>query len=173
MRVGSPTVVTSPVRIEIKAADDPAFSRVAQLRGGGDAMQLPLLLPGAYSLTAALSGFRQAEAALYLAPATVAEVVIEFCDPNFTCTASTTRVFHHDTLGHGYAFDRGVLDSLPGDDAAASVVETSVAQVIVDRISTGGLWVGEAALVGGSGSSCHERRTGESPQFGTISAFWM
>jgi len=153
VRVGSPTVVTSPVRIEIKAADDPAFSRVAQLRGGGDAMQLPLLLPGAYSLTAALSGFRQAEAALYLAPATVAEVVIEFCDPNFTCTASTTRVFHHDTLGHGYAFDRGVLESLPGDDAAASVVETSVAQVIVDRISTGGLWVGEAALVAGSGSS--------------------
>ena len=33
---------------------------------------------------AGLSGFRQAEAVLYLAPATIAEIVIAFCDPGAT-----------------------------------------------------------------------------------------
>ena len=50
-------------------------------------------------------------------------------------------------------FDRPALETFPGGDSLASVVETAVAPLIVDRMSTGGLWLGEAALIGGNGSS--------------------
>ena len=153
VRIVSPTNLTSAVHLEIKAAVDPEFLRTTELVDRQGAAVFPLLLPGTYRLTATLSGFRDAEAVFYLASATVAEVVVDFCAPDEACVASTTRVVHYDTFGHGYTFDRSVLETFPGDDASASVVETSVAQVVVDRISSGGLWAGEAALIGGSGSS--------------------
>jgi len=153
VRVISPATATSPVHLELKAADDPEFLRDAELIDVRDAAFFRQLLPGTYRLTAALSGFRDAEAVFSLASAAIAEVIIDFCDPADACVASTTRVVHSDAFGHGYSFDRSVLGTFPSDDASASIVETSVAQVVVDRISSGGLWAGEAALIGGSGSS--------------------
>jgi len=153
VRVISPAIVTSPVHLEIKAADDPEFLRTAELIDLRDAALFRQLLAGTYHLTAALSGFRDAEAVFSLAPAAIAEVIVDFCDPAAACIASTTRVVDSDAFGHGYSFDRSALETFPSDDASASIVETSVAQIVVDRISSGGLWAGEAALIGGSGAS--------------------
>ena len=63
------------------------------------------------------------------------------------------RLVREDDGGSTRAFDASMLESFPADDTLASVAETAVAPIIVDRISSGGLWVGEAALLAANGSS--------------------
>jgi hypothetical protein len=56
-------------------------------------------------------------------------------------------------VGTDRTFDESLIETLPADDALAAIVETTVAPLIVDRMSNGGLWVGEPAFIGGQASS--------------------
>ena len=153
VRVASSPLLSSGAVFELRTADGSPSSRTAELHDARLVALFPSLLPGIYRFVARLQGFRSAEVDVSVAPGTIAEVVVEFCELAAACTESRVRVTHTDALGHGYAFDRTTLATFPGDDAASSVVETTIASAIVDRMSTGGLWAREAALIGGPGSS--------------------
>ena len=55
--------------------------------------------------------------------------------------------------GDNRVFDAEILETFPGDDALAAVVEKGVGPLIAHRIGNGGLWTGEPVLIGGNGSS--------------------
>lgn len=99
-----------------------------------------------------LPGFREAGADVHVQMATTHEVLVDLRRSDGTSGESSVRLVQIEPLG-ARTFDRPVLQTFPGDDPLASVVETAVAPLIVDRMSNGGLWLGEAALVGGNGTS--------------------
>jgi len=152
VRVVSPRVLSSAATVQLTSVNA-AFSQTAELRDSEAVAQFPRLLPGVYRLTARLQGFGDAETNVTVAPGSLTDLEVEFCEATAVCPKSVTRVTHTESVGHGYDFDRATLASFPGDDAAASVVETTIASMIGDRMSTGGLWAGEASLIGGPGSS--------------------
>jgi hypothetical protein len=124
--------------VEIAAADRPAVARA--------------LRAGTYRITVRVSGYRDASATVDLAPATHSEYEVELHGSDQAGDSILRRV-SSEPVGTDRTFDESLIETLPADDALAAIVETTVAPLIVDRMSNGGLWVGEPALMGGQASS--------------------
>jgi len=124
--------------VEIAAADRPAIARA--------------LRAGTYRITVRVPGYRDASATVDLAPATHTEYEVELRGSD-QAGDSILRRASSEPVGTDRTFDQSLIETLPADDALAAIVETTVAPLIVDRMSNGGLWVGEPALIGGQASS--------------------
>ena len=146
IRIVSPTPLPATVTVELAAWP---FSSTAEIPEGSRPVIVRTLPAGTYRMTARLSGYLDAAADVHLEAAAHNEYVIEFRQS----ADSTIRLVSSEPVRTVRTFDERLLESFPGDDSLAAVVETAVAPLIVDRISNGGLWVGEAALLGGLGSS--------------------
>ena len=146
IRIVSPTPL--PAKVTVELATWP-FSSTAEIFEGSRPVIVRTLPAGTYRMTARLSGYLDAVADVHLEAAAHNEYVIEFRQS----ADSTIRLVSSEPVRTVRTFDERLLESFPGDDSLAAVVETAVAPLIVDRISNGGLWVGEAALIGGQGSS--------------------
>jgi hypothetical protein len=98
-----------------------------------------------------VAGYRDAIATIDLETATHSdyEVALRRIDET---DESTVRLLSREPVRTVRAYDERLIATLPADDPVAAIVETTVAPLIVDRMSTGGLWPGE---------SCIHRRTGQ------------
>ena len=110
------------------------------------------LRAGTYRIIVRLSGYRDASATVDLTPATHNEYAVELRRSDEGGDSMLRRV-SSEPVGTDRTFDESLIETLPADDALAAIVETTVAPLIVDRMSNGGLWVGEPAFIGGQASS--------------------
>jgi hypothetical protein len=115
------------------------FSSTAEILEGSRPVIVRTLPAGTYRMTARLAGYLNAAADIHLEAAAHNEYVIEFRQS----VDSTIRLVSSEPVRTVRTFDERLLESFPGDDSLAAVVETAVAPLIVDRISNGGLWVGK------------------------------
>jgi hypothetical protein len=149
---GSPVPLPADPTVEFRAW--PFSSTTAGRLGVVHALR-----PGSYRLTVRLAGYRDATIDANLGAARHHEYVVEL-RPFDQAADSTIRLVSSEPVGTARVFDESLVDTLPADDPLAAIVETTVAPLIVDRMSTGGLWVGEAALIGGQASSWRQASIG-------------
>ena len=100
VRVVSPRVLSSAATVQLTSVNA-AFSQTAELRDSEAVAQFPRLLPGVYRLTARLQGFGDAETNVTVAPGSLTDLEVEFCEATAVCPKSVTRVTHTESVGHG------------------------------------------------------------------------
>jgi hypothetical protein len=147
--------IVSPVPLPAMATvafDAWPLSSIADIAQTGRPAIVRALPAGTYRVTVRLPEYRDATASVTLSPASHSEYEVVLHPIDHTI-ASTLRLVSSEPVGTVRTFDEALLDTLPADDPLAAIVETSVAPLIVDRMSTGGLYVGEAARIGGQASS--------------------
>ena len=152
VRVVAPDPLPASASVEVRALDS-TLSWTAAVSDSDREAVFHHLPPGTYKVTVRLPGFREAAADVPLRMATTTQVLVDLRPIDGTSGETSVQIASAEPLGAARLFDRPTLESFPGDDPLASVVETAVAPLIVDRMSNGGLWLGEAALVGGYGTS--------------------
>jgi len=108
--------------------------------------------PGDYLIVVKAPAFHDAVTRVSVDPGAMHEFVADMSDSD-TDSAPSGLTEASGRRGGNRVFDRDILETFPGSDGVAGVVETAVAPLIVDRIANGGLWTGERVLVGGNGSS--------------------
>ena len=152
VRIVLPDPLPAGATLELQALDGRLLLTIDVPDQARDAIfrQVP---QGAYRLVARLAGHREAVADLVARGATTFVYAAELRRTDAPASDSTLRLVRTEAGATDRAFDRAQLATFPGDDAHAAVVETAVAPIIVDRMATGGLWLGEAAVMGGYGSS--------------------
>ncbi|MBI4887250.1 MAG: carboxypeptidase regulatory-like domain-containing protein [Acidobacteria bacterium] len=152
VRVVSATPVAGSTIVELVSAASPLRWTLG-VRDQNDAAIFHHVPPGSYRLTVRQPGFRETAADVDVRAATMLEFVVDFRRTTQPGGEPLLQLVRTDPVGDVRAFDQSMLGTFPGDDALASVVETAVAPLIVDRMSSGGLWLAESALVGGYGGS--------------------
>ena len=108
--------------------------------------------PGDYQIVVKAPAFHDAVTRVSVDAGTMNEFVVEMSSSDKDSGPSELTDASRRRSGDRI-FDRDLLETFPGDDPVAGVVETAVAPLIVDRIANGGLWTGERVLIGGNGSS--------------------
>ena len=108
---------------------------------------------GSYRLVVTLAGFKEAVLDVLITAGATHEFLVELRPVGLGTADSVIRIAQTAPAANARVWDRSAVETFPGDDPISSIVETTVAPVIVDRMSTGGLWIGEAALVGGQAGS--------------------
>jgi len=149
LRIVSPTPLPAIASVEIAAWP---YVSVGEISGAGTPVIVRALAAGSYRITVRLPGYRDVRANVSLAPATHSEYAVELHRADED-GESSFRVVSSEPVRIVRTIDEPLLDTLPADDPLSSIVETTVAPLIVDRMSTGGLYLGEAALIGGQASS--------------------
>jgi hypothetical protein len=149
IHIVSPAPLPATATVEFAAWP---FSTTATTSNASRPTMVRVLAAGTYRVTVRLAEHRDAIATITLNPATHSEydVALHRIDD---VVESTIRLVSSEPVGTDRTFDETLIETLPADDALAALVETTVAPLIVDRMSNGGLWAGEAALIGGQGSS--------------------
>jgi len=149
VRIVAPVPLLATATVEFDAWP---LSSIADIAHTGRPTIVRTLRAGTYRVTVRLPEYRDATATITLNPATHSEYEVVL-HPIDQVVESTMRLVSSEPVGTVRAFDEALLDTLPADDPLAAIVETTVAPLIVDRMSTGGLYVGEPALIGGQASS--------------------
>jgi hypothetical protein len=108
--------------------------------------------PGDYTIVVKVPAFHDAVTRVSLDPGTMHEFVADMSNSDKDSEPSAL-IEGSGHRGADRVFERDILETFPGGDPLAGVIETAVAPLIVDRIANGGLWTGERVLVGGNGSS--------------------
>lgn len=152
VRIVTPAIPANGT-VRLSSAEGPEITWSADVLAATDPVVFRHVPPGLYRLTVALPGFRGAAIDASLQAATDYEFIAQLPPANEPAAASLLQLLHAEPIGSSRIFDRSLLEIFPADDALWSVVETAAAPLIVDRMSNGGLWAGEAALVGGNGTS--------------------
>jgi hypothetical protein len=149
VHIVSPAPLTATTTVEFAAWP---FSTIAEIPTAGRPTIVRALAADTYQVTVRLSGYRDATATVNLITATHSEYEVELRRSDQTGD-SILRLVSSEPVRTVRTFDEPLIETLPADDALAAIVETTVAPLIVDRMSNGGLWPGEAALLGGQASS--------------------
>jgi TonB dependent receptor len=155
VRIVSPVPLVSIATVELAAWP---FSSIAEVSNAERPVMIRALPAGNYRLTVRLSGHRDAAQVVNLGAAAHHEYEVAFRRSDQDGD-STIRLVSSEPVRTVRPFDESLLGGLPVDDPLAAVVETTVAPLIVDRLSNGGLWPGEAALIGGQASSWRNATT--------------
>jgi len=153
IRVVEPTALAAPavVRLTGDPAAGPVFTAdVAAPAQVAIVRQVPA---GSYRLVVTLAAFKEAVLDVSITAGATHEFLVELRPVGSGTADSTIRIAQTAPAANARVWDRTAVETFPGDDPISSIVETTVAPVIVDRMSTGGLWIGEAALVGGQAGS--------------------
>lgn len=152
VRLASPPPVPAGVRVELRAASTP-LGWTREIAAPDESALFVQVPPGAYTLIARLPDGREATAIVNVRMATMTDFVVDAGGGGPAGAPSLKQLREEPLDGDVHAFDQTMLATFPADDALAAVVETAVAPLIVDRLSTGGLWLAEPARLGGYGSS--------------------
>lgn len=159
---------TSTVHVRVVAPARPAVPAAVRLEAEGPTATTSFLVEiaateeaaifrhvpaGAHRLSVTLAGFEEATSVVIIAAGATHEFAVDLRPAGSGTAGSEVRLVQSAPSANERVFDRAALASFPGDDPISSIVETAVAPVIVDRMSTGGLWIGGAALVGGQAGS--------------------
>ena len=139
--------------VELTSTDTPPLTLKAEILEPADVAIIRGVPAGRYRLAVYAGGFREALASVDVRAATTYEYVAVLAATTQTNTESTLEQVHAKPAANAQIFDQQFIETFPGEDVLWSLVETAVAPLVVDQIADGGLRVGEAALVGGLGSS--------------------
>ncbi len=155
IRVRLTSAAALPVSASVELRSNTSSLRwTDEIQEQRDAATFVHVPPGPYTLTVRMPGFREMTAGVDVRMATLLDFVVELDGVNGVSGEPSLRLLRAEPLeGDVHAFDQSMLATFPSDDALAAVVETAVAPLIVDRMSTGGLWLAEPALLGGYGTS--------------------
>jgi hypothetical protein len=149
--------------VELRATTSPLdWSRT--IDAPGDAVRFLNVPPGPYVLTVRLTTARESTVDLDLPIGTLLDVTADVGAAAGPSGVPSLRVRAEPLQGDVHVFDQSMLATFPTDDVVSGIVETAVAPLIVDRLSTGGLWLAEPARLGGYGSSWRQT----SVAFGSI-----
>lgn len=148
----SPSQSTSLAQLVLTAADEPLLDWTAETPAGRRVVfrHVPA---GTYEVRVQLAGFHDLVAHVEIQASTTHDLVAVMKSTADIHTISSLELSGTESTANARIFDRDFLETLPGDDVLWSVVETTAASLIADRISNGGLWAGEAARIGGNGTS--------------------
>jgi hypothetical protein len=149
IRIVSPASLPTGVTVEFAGSP---FSSIAEVPDARRAAIVRSLAAGRYRVTVRVAGYRDATATIDLDTATHSEYEVALRRIDET-DESTVRLVSREPVRTVRAYDERLIATLPADDPVAAIVETTVAPLIVDRMSTGGLWPGEPAFLGGQASS--------------------
>jgi len=149
IRIVTPLPLPGAATVEFAAWP---FSTTATTSNASRPTIVRVLAAGTYRVTVRLAEYRDATATVTLNAATHSEYDVALHRIDDVIESTIQRV-SSEPVGTVRVFDEPLLDTLPADDPLGAIVETSVAPLIVDRMSTGGLYVGEAPLIGGQASS--------------------
>ena len=153
IRVVEPTALAAPavVRLTGDPATGPVFT--AEVTAPGQVAIVRQVPAGSYRLVVTLAAFKEAVLDVSITAGATHEFLVELRPVGSGTADSVIRIAQTAPAANARVWDRAAVETFPGDDPISSIVETTVAPVIVDRMSTGGLWIGEAALVGGQAGS--------------------
>ena len=149
IHIVSPAPLPATATVEFTAWP---LSSIVEISDANRPAAVRALRPGTHRIIVRLPGYRDATATIDLAPATHTEYEVELHRSDQAGDSILRRV-SSEPVGTDRTFDESLIETLPADDALAATVETTVAPLIVDRMSNGGLWVGEPAFIGGQASS--------------------
>jgi hypothetical protein len=149
IRIVSPAPLPAAATVEFVAWP---FTSTFEISANRRPAIIRVLPAGTYRVTVRLPEHRDATATVSLTPATHSEYEVALRRLDETVDSSL-KLVSSEPVGTDRTFDEALIETLPADDALAAIVETTVAPLIVDRMSNGGLWAGEAALIGGQASS--------------------
>ena len=149
----APSGLAPHALVELTSTDTPPLTLKAEILEPADVAIIRGVPAGRYRLAVYAGGFREALASVDVRAATTYEYVAVLAATTQTNTESTLEQVHAKPAANAQIFDQQFIETFPGEDVLWSLVETAVAPLVVDRIADGGLRVGEAALVGGLGSS--------------------
>jgi hypothetical protein len=107
--------------------------------------------PGDYMIVVRVPAFPDTVSHVAVDPGTMHEFVVEMSNGG-TDSPRSRSAEGSGRRGADRVFERDILETFPGGDPVAGVIETAVAPLIVERIANGGLWTGERVLLGGNGS---------------------
>ncbi len=148
----APTASWTVATVTLSSVATNATSRSLRVDRPSVAAVFNDLPPGDYLIVVKAPAFHDAVTRVSVDPGTLNEFVANMSNSDRDSEPSEFT----DASGHRAGeriFDRDILETFPGDDRVAAVVETAVAPLIADRIANGGLWTGERVLIGGNGSS--------------------
>ena len=138
------TTVVSPL-------DDATNRREARISAGAPVATFGALEPGHYDLLFTMPDGRAARAQVTIESGRV--VVMTVAVPGDATSLPILTVADRYRSGEGADFGARAIRDLPSADNLWSLVETAAPFVVVDRMDTGGLGTGRAALLGSRGDS--------------------
>ena len=136
--------------VELQAIDDRALRWSRLITDTQNTAAFDLVPPGTYRITVSLAGFSNATLDVQLGPCTL---VALRADLQRAGMLSTLRVLSSHRSTNAMVFDEPLLQVLPSGRSPWSLVETADSRAVLDRVDGGGLWTGEAPLLGVHGSS--------------------
>jgi hypothetical protein len=135
---------------ELQATDNPASRWARPIGNTPNSAIFELVPPGTYTVIVSLAALSKARLNVRLEPGTILTVRADLQPDG---TLSPLRLASSRRISDGIVFDEPLLEALPCGRSPWSLVETADARAVMDRIDGGGLWTGEAPLVGVHGSS--------------------
>ena len=149
----SARATTTGARVELRSVDSAPLSWSLEANDHDGLVIFRDIPAGDYRLTVKSPGFTDAVGEFRVEPAATHEIVAELIATATPKDRSSLHPITSEPVAYGARFDHEQISLLPTDRTLWSVLETTDASIIVDRIGNGGLWLGEPALLGAHGSS--------------------